>query len=360
MGPLAGKKIIEIGGIGPGPVCGMMLADMGGEVILVERKPTGESIAGPYGDPKFTIMNRGKKSIALDLKQEGAADIVLDLLRDADALLECFRPGVMERLGLGPLTGWGQSGPLSKAAGHDLNYVALSGALWYGGRADSPPVVPPTLVGDICGGTMTMTIGLLAGMLNAQATGMGQVIDAAVTDGSAFATTLLFALYEGGEWSRKRQDNPIDHAAHWYDTYETGDGKYVSLGSLEPKFYALLIDTLGLTDDPDFDRQFDKQKWPELKERFAEIFRSKTRDEWCEIMEGTDICFAPVLDFAEAPEQFIEVAGVTQPAPTPRFSRTVSAVASPPPEIGRDTDDVLSSLGYTERRLATLRDRGVI
>jgi alpha-methylacyl-CoA racemase len=382
MGPLAGKKIIEIGGIGPGPVCGMMLADMGGEVILVERKPTGESIAGPYGDPKFTIMNRGKKSIALDLKQEGAADIVLDLLRDADALLECFRPGVMERLGLGPdvchevnqklvygrLTGWGQSGPLSKAAGHDLNYVALSGALWYGGRADSPPVVPPTLVGDICGGTMTMTIGLLAGMLNAQATGMGQVIDAAVTDGSAFATTLLFALYEGGEWSRKRQDNPIDHAAHWYDTYETGDGKYVSLGSLEPKFYALLIDTLGLTDDPDFDRQFDKQKWPELKERFAEIFRSKTRDEWCEIMEGTDICFAPVLDFAEAPEHphnkaretFIEVAGVTQPAPTPRFSRTVSAVASPPPEIGRDTDDVLSSLGYTERRLATLRDRGVI
>jgi alpha-methylacyl-CoA racemase len=226
--------------------------------------------------------------------------------------------------------------------------------------------VPPTLVGDICGGTMTMTIGLLAGMLNAQATGMGQVIDAAVTDGSAFATTLLFALYEGGEWSRKRQDNPIDHAAHWYDTYETGDGKYVSLGSLEPKFYALLIDTLGLTDDPDFDRQFDKQKWPELKERFAEIFRSKTRDEWCEIMEGTDICFAPVLDFAEAPEHnkaretFIEVAGVTQPAPTPRFSRTVSAVASPPPEIGRDTDDVLSSLGYTERRLATLRDRGVI
>ena len=273
MGPLAGKKIIEIGGIGPGPVCGMMLADMGGEVILVERKPTGESIAGPYGDPKFTIMNRGKKSIALDLKQEGAADIVLDLLRDADALLECFRPGVMERLGLGPdvchevnqklvygrLTGWGQSGPLSKAAGHDLNYVALSGALWYGGRADSPPVVPPTLVGDICGGTMTMTIGLLAGMLNAQATGMGQVVDAAVTDGSAFATALMFALYQGGEWSRKRQDNPIDHAAHWYDTYETGDGKYVSLGSLEPKFYALLIDTLGLTDDPDFDRQFDKQ-----------------------------------------------------------------------------------------------------
>jgi alpha-methylacyl-CoA racemase len=210
--------------------------------------------------------------------------------------------------------------------------------------------VPPTLVGDICGGTMTMTIGLLAGMLNAQATGMGQVVDAAVTDGSAFATALMFALYQGGEWSRKRQDNPIDHAAYWYDTYETGDDKYVSLGSLEPNFYALLIDTLGLSDDPDFDRQFDKQKWPELKERFAEIFRSKTRDEWCEIMEGTDICFAPVLDFAEAPE----------PAPTPRFSRTVSAVASPPPQIGRDTDDVLSSLGYTEQRLAKLRDRGVI
>lgn len=382
MGPLAGKRIIEMGGIGPAPVCGMMLADMGAEVILIERKADPVNRTGMLENANAKIMNRGKKSIAIDLKGEGATAIVLRLLRDADGLIEAFRPGVMERLGLGPeacleanprlvygrMTGWGQDGPLSQAAGHDINYVALSGALWYGGRADSPPTVPPTLVGDIAGGSMLLAVGMLAAMLNAQTTGKGQVVDAAISDGSAAATSLLYALFQNGQWSPQRQDNPLDGASHWYDTYETADGKYVSVGSIEPQFYALLLQTLGLADDPDFANQYDKQRWPELKQRFAELFRAKTRAEWCDLMEGTDICFAPVLDFDEAPEHphnlargtFTEVAGVTQPAPAPLFSETRSEIASAPPDLGQDTDSVLSAAGYSEAQLANLREQGVI
>ena len=382
MGPLAGKRIIEMGGIGPAPVCGMMLADMGAEVILVERKADAVNRTGMLENANAKIMNRGKKSIAIDLKGEGATAIVLRLLRDADGLIEAFRPGVMERLGLGPevcleanprlaygrMTGWGQDGPLSQAAGHDINYVALSGALWYGGRADSPPTVPPTLVGDIAGGSMLLAVGMLAAMLNAQATGKGQVIDAAISDGSAAATSLLYALFQNGQWSPQRQDNPLDGASHWYDTYETADGKYVSVGSIEPQFYALLLQKLGLADDPDFANQYDKQRWPELKQRFAERFRAKTRAEWCDLMEGTDICFAPVLDFDEAPEHphnlargtFTEVAGVKQPAPAPCFSETRSEIASAPPDLGQDTDSVLAAAGYSEVQLANLREQGVI
>jgi alpha-methylacyl-CoA racemase len=382
MGPLAGKRIIEMGGIGPAPVCGMMFADMGAEVILVERKADAVNRTGMLENANAKIMNRGKKSIAIDLKGEGATAIVLRLLRDADGLIEAFRPGVMERLGLGPevcleanprlaygrMTGWGQDGPLSQAAGHDINYVALSGALWYGGRADSPPTVPPTLVGDIAGGSMLLAVGMLAAMLNAQATGKGQVIDAAISDGSAAATSLLYALFQNGQWSPQRQDNPLDGASHWYDTYETADGKYVSVGSIEPQFYALLLQKLGLADDPDFANQYDKQRWPELKQRFAERFRAKTRAEWCDLMEGTDICFAPVLDFDEAPEHphnlargtFTEVAGVKQPAPAPCFSETRSEIASAPPDLGQDTDSVLAAAGYSEVQLANLREQGVI
>ena len=382
MGPLAGKRIIEMGGIGPAPVCGMMLADMGAEVILIERKADPVNRTGMLENANAKIMNRGKKSIAIDLKAEGAIDIVLRLLRDADGLIEAFRPGVMERLGLGPeacldanrrlvygrMTGWGQDGPLSQAAGHDINYVALSGALWYGGRADSPPTVPPTLVGDIAGGSMLLAVGMLAAMLNAQTTGKGQVVDAAISDGSAAATSLLYALFQNGQWSPQRQDNPLDGASHWYDTYETADGKYVSVGSIEPQFYALLLEKLGLADDADFANQYDKQRWPELKQRFAELFRAKTRAEWCELMEGTDICFAPVLDFDEAPEHphnlargtFTEVAGVKQPAPAPRFSETRSEIVSAPPDLGQDTDSVLSAAGYSGGQLASLRDQGVI
>jgi len=382
MGPLAGKRIIEMGGIGPAPVCGMMLADMGAEVILIERKADPVNRTGMLENANAKIMNRGKKSLAIDLKGEGATDVVLRLLRDADGLIEAFRPGVMERLGLGPeacldanprlaygrMTGWGQDGPLSQAAGHDINYVALSGALWYGGRADSPPTVPPTLVGDIAGGSMLLAVGMLAAMLCAQTTGKGQVVDAAISDGSAAATSLLYALFQNGQWSAQRQDNPLDGAAHWYDTYETADGKYVSVGSIEPQFYALLLEQLGLADDPDFADQYDKQRWPELKQRFAELFRAKTRAEWCDLMEGTDICFAPVLDFDEAPEHphnlargtFTEVAGVKQPAPAPIFSETRSEISSAPPDLGQDTDSVLAAAGYSDAQLANLREQGVI
>ena len=382
MGPLAGKRIIEMGGIGPAPVCGMMLADMGAEVILIERKADPVNRTGMLENANAKIMNRGKKSIAIDLKAQGAIDIMLRLLRDADGLIEAFRPGVMERLGLGPnacldanprlaygrMTGWGQDGPLSQAAGHDINYVALSGALWYGGRADSPPTVPPTLVGDIAGGSMLLAVGMLAAMLNAQSTGKGQVVDAAISDGSAAATSLLYALFQNGQWSPQRQDNPLDGASHWYDTYETADGKYVSVGSIEPQFYALLLEKLGLADDPDFADQYDKQRWPELKRRFAELFRAKTRAEWCDLMEGTDICFAPVLDFDDAPEHphnlargtFTEVAGVKQPAPAPRFSETRSEIASAPPDLGQDTESVLAAAGYSEAQLTNLRGQGVI
>ena len=382
MGPLAGKRIIEMGGIGPAPVCGMMLADMGAEVILIERKADPVNRTGMLENANAKIMNRGKKSLAIDLKGEGATDVVLRLLRDADGLIEAFRPGVMERLGLGPeacldanprlaygrMTGWGQDGPLSQAAGHDINYVALSGALWYGGRADSPPTVPPTLVGDIAGGSMLLAVGMLAAMLCAQTTGKGQVVDAAISDGSAAATSLLYALFQNGQWSAQRQDNPLDGAAHWYDTYETADGKYVSVGSIEPQFYALLLEQLGLADDPDFANQYDKQRWPELKQRFAELFRAKTRAEWCDLMEGTDICFAPVLDFDEAPEHphnlargtFTEVAGVKQPAPAPIFSETRSEIASAPPDLGQDTDSVLAAAGYSDAQLANLREQGII
>lgn len=382
MGPLAGKRIIEMGGIGPAPVCGMMLADMGAEVILVERQADASRLPGMLENANTTIMNRGKKSIALDLKSDGAVDLVLRLLRDADGLIEAFRPGVMERLGLGPgicleanpalvygrMTGWGQDGPLSQAAGHDINYVALSGALWYGGRADSPPTVPPTLVGDIAGGSMLLTVGMLAGMLNAQVTGKGQVVDAAICDGSAAATTLLYALFQNGQWTSQRQDNLLDGASHWYDTYETADRKFVSIGAIEPQFYAQLLETLGLADDPDFERQYDREKWPALKRRFTEIFKSKTRAEWCGLMEGTDICFAPVLDFDEAPRHphnaargtFTQVEGVTQPAPAPRFSATRSEIASGPPAVGQHTDLVLGELGCSAEQIESLREQGTI
>jgi alpha-methylacyl-CoA racemase len=382
MGPLEGKRIIEMGGIGPAPVCGMMFADMGAEVILVERKRDPARKSAMLEDANMTIMNRGKKSIVLDLKKEGATDVVLQLLRDADGLIEAFRPGVMERLGLGPeqcleanpslvygrMTGWGQDGPLAHAAGHDINYVALSGALWYGGRADSPPAVPPTLVGDIAGGSMLLAVGMLAAMLNAQATGKGQVVDAAISDGSAAATTLLYALFKAGRWSSGRQDNLLDGASHWYDTYETSDGKYVSIGSIEPQFYALLLEKLGLSQDPDFAPQYDKRRWPQLKQRLAGIFKTKTRAQWCELMEGTDVCFAPVLDFDEAPEHphneargtFTQVDGVIQPAPAPRFSVTRSEIGSGPPEVGQDTDAVLKAAGLSDDQLAVLRERGAV
>ncbi len=380
MGPLAGKKIVEIAGLGPGPVCGMLLADMGAEVTVIDRPATSNPSALALANA--AIMNRGKKSIALDLKMEGGRDVVLRLLENANGLIEGFRPGVMERLGLGPgdclevnprlvygrMTGWGQAGPLSQVAGHDLNYVALSGALWYGGRSDSPPTVPPTLVGDMGGGAMLLAIGMLAAMMNAQETGKGQVVDAAMIDGSALSTTLLYALFQSGNWTLNRQDNFLDGAAYWYDTYECADGKYVSIGSIEPEFHALLLEKLGLEDDPDFAQQYKKDRWSELKARFVDIFKTKTRDEWSALLEGSDVCFAPVLDFAEAPRHphnrargvFTKVAGVTQPAPAPRFSETPSEIGSAPPESGEHTAEILAAAGYSEQELGRLRAMNII
>jgi alpha-methylacyl-CoA racemase len=382
MGPLAGKRIIEIGGIGPVPFCGMLFADMGADVILVERRTNSLKTMGSDADPTFRIVDRGKKSIALDLKQSRAVDIVLGLLEDADGLIEGFRPGVMERLGLGPdkclranpglvfgrMTGWGQYGPLSHAAGHDLNYIALSGALCFSGRSDSPPSSPATLVGDIGGGAMMLAIGMLAAMVNAQTSGKGQVVDAAITDGSALSTSLIYSLFKNGSWSVDRESNLLDGGSHWYGCYECADGKYISLGSLEPEFYALLLEKLGLENDPDFADQYDRERWPALKERFADIFRTRTRRQWCDLLEGSDVCFAPVLDFNEAPDHahnrergvFATVAGVTQPAPAPRFSETVSEVSSPPPRPGQHSEAILGLAGFTRAEIDALREQAVI
>ena len=382
MGPLAGRRIIEIGGIGPGPFCGMLFADMGAEVILVEKRTTSQKKTGSDVDPAFRIVDRGKKSITLDLKQPRAVDIVLRLVENADGLIEGFRPGVMERLGLGPeeclrtnpklvfgrMTGWGQYGPLSRAAGHDLNYIALSGALCFSGRSDSPPTSPATLVGDVGGGAMMLAVGMLAAIVNAQSSGKGQVVDAAITDGSALSTSLIYSLFENGGWSVDRESNLLDGGSHWYDCYECADGKYISLGSLEPPFYALLLDKLGLAKDPDFADQYDRERWPALKKRFADIFKTRTRRQWCDLLEASDVCFAPVLDFDEAPDHahnrergvFTTVAGVTQPAPAPRFSETASEVSSPPPKPGHHTDDVLGEAGFSVQDIGSLRERGII
>lgn len=382
MGPLAGKRIIEFGGIGPGPFCGMLFADMGAEVIVVERKHDDESLSGLSLEPKFSLVNRGKKSIALDLKQSSGKDVVLRLLEDADGLIEGFRPGVMERLGLGPddclaanpklvygrITGWGQNGPLSRVAGHELNYMALSGALFYGGRADSTPSTPPTLAGDIGGGAMVLVIGMLAALLNSTANGEGQVVDAAITEGSALSTMLLYGMFKEGTWSAERQNNALDGGAHFYDCYACADDKFVSLGAVEPKFYALLLNKLGLDNDPDFSQQYDRQRWPRLKMRIAELVKKRTRQEWCDLLEGSDACFAPVLDFDEAPAHahnkargsFTSVDGITQPAPAPRFSATVSEIASPPPMRGQDTEQVLGVIGFSEDDISQLRSQAVI
>lgn len=381
MGPLSGTKVIEVGGIGPAPFCGMMLADMGAEVILVERKP--EAPRPPGGDySRFAIVNRGKKSIAMDLKKPGAADAVLRLIRESDLLVEGFRPGVMERLGLGPepclaanprlvygrITGWGQSGPLAQAAGHDINYIALTGALFHGGHADAPPAAPPTLVGDLGGGAMMLAVGLLGGLLHARRTGEGQVIDAAICDGTALLTVLLYGLQQQGMWIDKRQSNFLDGGAHWYDCYECADGHYISVGALEPAFYRELLDKCGIGDDAFFEAQFDPDKWPAQKQRMAELFRSRTRAEWCELLEGSDACFAPVLNLSEAPAHphnqaranFIDVEDVTQPAPAPRFSATPGATGRRPPATGEHTVAILKQAGFSATEITRLRKQDII
>ena len=378
-GPLSGIRIVEIAGIGPGPFCAMMLADLGAEVLRVDRA---ERAKLPRGDgPNLDLLNRGRRSVAVDLKSPAGVEVVLRLLEKADALIEGFRPGVMERLGLGPdvclarnpklvfgrMTGWGQDGPLAKVAGHDLNYIALTGALHAIGRADSPPPPPLNLIGDFGGGGLLLAYGILAALLERARSGKGQVVDAAMVDGASALMAIIFGAHTSGWWRDERAANMLDGGAHFYDCYETKDGKYVSIGAIEPQFYAQLLELTGLKGEA-LPHQMDRSGWPKTKERLTAIFKTKTRDEWCAVMEGTDVCFAPVLSLAEAPEHphmkarntFVEVEGVRQPGPAPRFSRTPGVIERPPAHAGEHTDEALVDWGFPSGDVAELRKSGAI
>jgi alpha-methylacyl-CoA racemase len=379
MGPLTGVTVIEIAGIGPGPYCGMLLADLGADVIRIDRA---ESVKGGDPDrPPADLLARGRRSVGVDLKNPDGVEVVLELVEMADALIEGFRPGVTERLGIGPdeclarnprlvygrMTGWGQDGPYASTAGHDINYISLAGALEPIGRRGQAPVPPLNLIGDFGGGGLMLAFGLVAALLDAQRSGRGQVIDAAMVDGAASLMTMTHSFRAMGIWNDERGTNMLDTGAHYYDVYETADGKYVSIGSIEPQFYAELLSRTGL-DGEGLPWQQDRAAWPAMKERLGEIFRSKTRDEWCELMEGSDVCFAPVLSIPEAIEHphnvhrgtFVEVAGITQPGPAPRFSRTPGQIRRPPAHAGQHTDEVLTEAGFEADRLAKLREAGAI
>ncbi len=375
-GPLSGIRIIEMAGIGPGPFCGMLLSDMGAEVIRIDRT----ALKDASGTRTLRLMERGRRSVGLDLKQPEAIEIALKLIDSADALFEGFRPGVMERLGLGPkvclarnpklvygrMTGWGQTGPLAQAAGHDINYIAISGAL-AGIGTKAQPLPPLNLVGDFGGGAMYLAMGLLAGILNARSTGQGQMVDAAMTDGAASLMTMFYGLQAGKRWSAQRESNFLDGGAHFYGTYECADGKFVAIGSIEPQFYALLLEKAGLT-DAEWSAQWDSNAWPALKTKLGTVFQTKTRAQWCALMEGTDVCFAPVMDLREAPQHphnlarqaFVDVGGELQPAPAPRFSATPSAVQGPAVAGGTHTREVLAELGFSVSELDRLTDAKTI
>ncbi len=372
-GPLSGLKIVEFAGIGPGPFCGMLLSDLGADVVRVDRKGSGR--ASPAD-----VTSRGRRSVALDLKSPDAIEAVLKLLESADGLIEGFRPGVMERLGLGPdvvlqrnprlvfgrMTGWGQTGPYAKAAGHDMNYIAITGALHAIGTEDKP-VPPLNLVGDFGGGALYLAFGLMAGIISARETGKGQVIDCAMSDGAASLMAMFYGFKGAGIWKDERRSNLLDGGAHFYDTYQCADGKWISIGSIEPQFYALLLEKTGIT-DPEFANQMDRSAWPSLKAKLQDVLRTKTQAEWCAIMDATDICFAPVLDLEEAPkhahnvarETFVTVEGVVQPAPAPRFSATPGAIQGPPPKIGAHNDEALTDWGFTAAEVAALKEKGAL
>lgn len=372
-GPLSGLKIVEFAGIGPGPFCGMLLSDLGADVVRVDRKGSGR--ASPAD-----VTSRGRRSVALDLKSPDAIEAVLKLLESADGLIEGFRPGVMERLGLGPdvvlkrnpklvfgrMTGWGQTGPYAKAAGHDMNYIAITGALHAIGTEDKP-VPPLNLVGDFGGGALYLAFGLMAGIISARETGKGQVIDCAMSDGAASLMAMFYGFKGAGIWKDERRSNLLDGGAHFYDTYQCADGKWISIGSIEPQFYALLLEKTGIT-DPAFANQMDRSAWPSLKAKLQDVLRTKTQAEWCAIMDATDICFAPVLDLEEAPkhahnvarETFVTLEGVVQPAPAPRFSATPGAIQGPPPRIGAHNDEALTDWGFTAAEVAALKEKGAL
>jgi len=379
MGTLSGYKVVEFAGIGPAPMCAMMLSDMGADVLRIDRAE--DAGLGISTAAKFNFLGRGRRSVAIDLKRPEGTEVALRLIAKADALIEGFRPGVMERLGLGPevctarnprliygrMTGWGQDGPLALAAGHDINYIALTGALHAIGRKGESPVPPLNLIGDFGGGALYLALGVVAGLLEAQKSGKGQVVDAAMVDGAASLMTAIYGLRASGIWSDKRGENILDTGAHYYDVYETSDGKHVAIGSIEAKFYAELLRLTGLQGQ-ELPSQNDRSAWPKLKERIAAIFRTKTRDEWCKIMEGSEVCFAPVLSMTEAPNHphnrhrgtFVEHDGVVQPGPAPRFERTPSAIQRSPASPGQHTEEALGDWGFSASELEKLRGAGAI
>ena len=378
-GPLVGYKVIELAGIGPNPMCAMMLADMGAEVIRVDRVV--DAGLGIAMEPKYALLDRGRRSIAVDLKQPAGIELILKMVEGADALIEGFRAGVTERLGLGPddcwkrnpklvygrVTGWGQDGPLAKVAGHDVNYIALTGACYAIGNADRPPPPPLNLVGDFGGGGMLLAVGVLAGLLEAQKSGRGQVVDAAMTDGAAILMTALYGMHGAGLFTDQRESNILDGGAHFYDTYETKDGKYISIASIESKFYEEFLERTGFSDPKQVDHK-DRTRWATRAADMKALFLGKTRDEWCKELEGTDVCFAPVLSMSEAPKHphnvarktFVEYHGVTQPAPAPRFSRTPSAIQKPPSAHGADTEAVLAEWGFSADVIGELKAKRTV
>lgn len=379
MGPLKGIKIVEMVGIGPGPFCAMMLSDMGAEVIRIDRAE--RVMPEVFGNSSTDIMARGRRSVGVDLKNPQGVETALKLIEQADALIEGFRPGVMERLGLGPavclernpglvfgrMTGWGQEGPIAHAAGHDINYIALTGALHSIGRKGERPVPPLNLVGDFGGGGLMLAFGIVCGLVERQSSGKGQVVDAAMVDGASALMAIFHGMRHAGVFRDERGTNVLDTGSHFYNTYETADGQHICIGSIEPQFYAELLRLTGLAGQ-DLPHQNDMSKWPEMEARMASIFKSKTRDEWCQLMEGTDVCFAPVLSIGEAYEHhhnrarnaFIELDGKLQPAPAPRFSRTAPEVTKPPSYPGSDTDAVLADWGFGDADIARLREARAI
>jgi alpha-methylacyl-CoA racemase len=382
MGPLAGIRIIELGGIGPAPFGAMLLSDLGADVITVHRASL---VGAPVTDPIAAVtqgtLARGRRSLGLDLKQPEGRATLLDLLASADGVVEGFRPGVMERLGLGPevcleanpalvyarMTGWGQDGPYAQAAGHDINYIALAGVLAHIGRRDERPVPPMSLIGDFAGGGMLLALGMVAALFEARRSGRGQVVDAAMVDGSALLMTMMYELLGRGQWDEARESNMNDGGAPFYDVYETSDQKYVSIAAMEPKFFTELLTRIGI-DPGELPDQWDPTTWPVAKKRLAEVLGSRTRQEWCDLLEGTDACFAPVLTMSEAVHHphnvergaFTEVGGIVQPSPAPRFSRTPATVQRPPAEPGQHTDEILAEAGMHPDHIAVLRERGVV
>ena len=380
MGPLKGLRVLEFEAIGPGPFCGMMLADMGADVLLVDRK-TDPGIGLPR-ERWHDVMLRGRRSLMLDLKTADGVEAALRLVEKADALIEGLRPGVMERLGLGPdvalarnprivygrMTGWGQTGPLAKSVGHDIDYIALSGVLNAVGHSnDARPTLPLNLVGDFGGGGMLLAFGIACGIIEARTSGRGQVVDAAMIDGASTLAAMFHGMLASKQWTEERAANVLDSGAPWYDTYATRDGRFLAVGAIEPPFYRALLVGLGLDNDPSLPAQWDRGRWPELRARFAAILRTRTWDEWMRVFEGTDACVAPVLSFTEARSHphararnaFIDVGGVTQPAPAPRFDRTPGCARCAPPERGAGGRDALAEWGFDSAAIASLETLGV-